>query len=91
MVGISWSGFNSLQVAANRPPALGAIVTLCSTDDRYADDVHYDGGCVASDMLQWAASMLGGTAAPRPEIVGDAGATCGFTACARRRPSSTTG
>ena len=51
MIGISWSGFNSLQVAAHRPPALEAIVTLCSTDDRYADDVHYDGGCVASDML----------------------------------------
>ncbi len=67
MIGISWSGFNSLQVAANRPPALGAIVTLCSTDDRYADDVHYDGGCVASDMLQWAASMLGWNAlAARP-------------------------
>ena len=72
MVGISWSGFNSLQVAANRPPALGAIVTLCSTDDRYADDVHYDGGCVGSDMLQWAASMLGWNAwPPDPEIVGD--------------------
>ena len=72
MIGISWSGFNSLQVAANRPPALGAIVTLCSTDDRYADDVHYDGGCVASDMLQWAASMLGWNGwPPDPEIVGE--------------------
>ena len=72
MIGISWSGFNSLQVAANRPPALGAIVTLCSTDDRYADDVHYDGGCVASDMLQWAASMLGWNAwPPDPAIVGE--------------------
>ena len=48
MIGISWSGFNGLQVAARRPPALKAIVTLCSTDDRYADDVHYDGGCVGS-------------------------------------------
>ena len=40
MTGISWGGFNSLQVAARRPPALKAIITLCSTDDRYADDVH---------------------------------------------------
>ena len=46
MIGISWGGFNALQVAAHRPPALGAIVTLCSTDDRYADDVHYMGGCL---------------------------------------------
>ncbi|HEY3849554.1 MAG TPA: CocE/NonD family hydrolase, partial [Steroidobacteraceae bacterium] len=40
MEGISWSGFNSLQVAARRPPALKAIITHCSTDDRYADDAH---------------------------------------------------
>jgi predicted acyl esterase len=58
MWGISWGGFNALQVAARRPPTLKAIMTLCSTDDRYADDVHYRGGCVlATDMLHWASSM----------------------------------
>jgi uncharacterized protein len=72
MQGISWSGFNALQVAARRPPALRAIITLCSTDDRYADDVHYDGGCVGSDMLQWAASMFAWNARPPdPEVVGE--------------------
>jgi putative CocE/NonD family hydrolase len=65
MTGISWGGFNALQIAALRPPALRAIMTLCSTDDRYADDVHYRGGCVlASDMLHWAASMLCWNARP---------------------------
>ena len=44
MMGISWGGFNGLQIAACRPPALKAIVTICSTDDRYADDAHYMGG-----------------------------------------------
>ena len=44
MTGISWSGFNTLQVAARRPPALKAIIAACSTDDRYDDDVHYLGG-----------------------------------------------
>ena len=44
MMGISWGGFNGLQVAALRPAALKAIITLCSTDDRYRDDVHYMGG-----------------------------------------------
>ena len=34
MIGISWGGFNGLQVAARRPPALKAIVSICSTDDR---------------------------------------------------------
>jgi hypothetical protein len=37
-------GFNGLQIAARRPPALKAIVTIRSTDDRYADDAHYMGG-----------------------------------------------
>src|SRR5919205_1898240 len=46
MIGISWGGFNGLQVAARRPPALKAVVSMCSTDDRYADDVHYVGGCL---------------------------------------------
>jgi putative CocE/NonD family hydrolase len=44
MMGISWGGFNGLQVATLRPAALKAIITLCSTDDRYSDDVHYMGG-----------------------------------------------
>ena len=73
MTGISWGGFNSLQVAALRPPALKAIMTLCSTDDRYADDVHYKGGAVlALDMLHWGIYMLLANAEPPdPAIVGD--------------------
>ena len=59
MIGYSWGGFNGLQIAAHRPPALKAIVTAYSTDDRYADDCHYLGGCVlSSDMLKWASVML---------------------------------
>jgi len=73
MWGISWGGFNALQVAALRPPGLKAIMTLMSTDDRYADDVHYRGGCVeALDMLHWASSMLVWNARPPdPRLYGD--------------------
>ena len=46
MMGISWGGFNALQIAAMRPPQLKAILTACSTDDRYTDDVHHMGGCL---------------------------------------------
>lgn len=59
MFGISWGGFNSLQLAAEQPEALKAIVTVCSTDDRYADDVHYFGGAMLGiDMTSWAGTML---------------------------------
>ena len=65
MFGKSWGGFNSLQVAARRPPALKAVITIGFTDDRYHDDVHYMGGCVlASQMLPWAAVMFGYNAQP---------------------------
>jgi uncharacterized protein len=58
IMGISWGGFNGLQLAARRPPALGAIITVASTDDRYADDVHYMGGCLLGDNLSWASTMF---------------------------------
>ena len=72
MMGISWGGFNALQVAALDPPALKAIITLCSTDDRYADDAHYMGGCLLNENLQWGATLLTFCAyPPDPEIVGE--------------------
>ncbi|MBO4236155.1 CocE/NonD family hydrolase [Pseudonocardia alni] len=71
MMGISWGGFNALQVAARRPESLSAIVTVCSTDDRYADDVHYMGGCLLGDNLSWASTMFSFNACPPdPELVG---------------------
>ena len=71
MFGISWGGFNALQVAARQPPALKAIVTICSTDDRYEDDIHYKGGTLLNENLGWAATMLAySSRAPDPKIVG---------------------
>jgi hypothetical protein len=71
MEGISWSGFNSLQVAARRPPALKAIITHCSTDDRYGDDAHYKGGCIIDDMFDWGTVFLAFQGqAPDPAITG---------------------
>ena len=73
MFGISWGGFNSLQIAALAPEPLKAIVTVCSTDDRYDNDVHYMGGSVlAVDMHAWAATMLAFVSRPPdPKFVGD--------------------
>jgi putative CocE/NonD family hydrolase len=58
MMGISWGGFNSLQVAARQPEALKAIIAVGATVDRYHDDVHYKGGCVLNENFGWAATSL---------------------------------
>lgn len=72
MFGISWGGFNSLQVASHRPPALKAIITACSTDDRYADDCHFMGGCLLNNTIAWASTMFAfGAQPPDPEVVGE--------------------
>jgi putative CocE/NonD family hydrolase len=73
MFGISWGGFNALQVAALAPDALRAVVTVCSTDDRYDNDVHYTGGAVLGiDMAGWSGTMLAFTARPPdPAVVGE--------------------
>ena len=72
MIGISWGGFNGLQIAALRPEPLRAIITICSTDDRYADDVHYMGGCLLGDNLSWASTMFDqNTHPPDPLLVGE--------------------
>lgn len=72
MIGISWGGFNGLQVAARRPEALGAVISLCSTDDRYADDIHFMGGAMLTDNLGWGATAFAiCNTPPDPEIVGD--------------------
>lgn len=58
MIGISWGGFNGLQLAYRRPPELKAVVSVASTVDRYADDIHYMGGCLLSDNVNWASQMF---------------------------------
>ncbi|MEQ9487683.1 MAG: CocE/NonD family hydrolase [Alphaproteobacteria bacterium] len=58
MVGISWGGFNGLQVAMRRPPELQAVVSIASTADRYADDIHYKGGCLLINNFAWSAQMM---------------------------------
>lgn len=46
MFGTSYGGFNCIQTAMHRPPALKAIIPHAATDDRYHDDVHFSGGCL---------------------------------------------
>ena len=64
MMGKSWGGFNALQVAALRPPALRAVVSVCSTTDRFADDIHFKGGCLLGENAGWGATMLSYSSRP---------------------------
>jgi putative CocE/NonD family hydrolase len=73
MYGTSWSGFNSLQVAMRRPPALKAICSIFASDDRYGDDVHYFGGALKQlDLVDFPTYMDASNALPPvPRLAGD--------------------
>jgi uncharacterized protein len=65
MWGTSYSGFNALQMAARRPPALKAIIPIFATDRRYTDDVHYGGGARRGiDILDYPTYMVAFNALP---------------------------
>jgi putative CocE/NonD family hydrolase len=74
MFGTSYGGFNSLQVAMHRPPALKAICPMYFTDNRYSDDCHYKGGQLQMlyDVGTYGLSMVGrNMLPPRPDLVGE--------------------
>ncbi|MCI0689421.1 MAG: CocE/NonD family hydrolase, partial [Sporichthyaceae bacterium] len=65
MFGTSYSGFNAIQLAVERPPALKAIVAIYATDDRYTDDVHYMGGALRLlDLIDYPVYMAAMNALP---------------------------
>lgn len=49
MWGISWSGFNAIQLAMRRPKELKAILAMHASDDLYHDDLHYIDGVLHLD------------------------------------------
>lgn len=72
MFGKSWGAYNAFQVAARRPPALRAIAPVMGCDDRWLEDIHYYGGCLANDNFWWGSIMqLYNAMPPDPEIVGE--------------------
>lgn len=66
MMGISWGGFNSIQMAGlMHPPALKAIIAICATEDLFHDDIHYIDGLMHADEYELAMDLeLGITRAP---------------------------
>jgi predicted acyl esterase len=65
MMGISWSGFNSLQMAMRHPPELKAIIAVDATAELFHDDVHYIDGMFHVDEFELNMDMAPGmTGAP---------------------------
>jgi predicted acyl esterase len=52
MFGISWGGFNSIQMAMRNPPALRAIIAVDATEQLFHDDVHYVDGMMHFDEFE---------------------------------------
>ena len=52
MFGISWGGFNSLQMAMRHPPALKAILAVDATEQLFHDDIHYIDGMMHFDEFE---------------------------------------
>jgi hypothetical protein len=72
IIGKSWGGFNALMLAARRPPALRAVISVCASDDRYADDAHWMGGCLLLENFRWGATLFTLMALPPdPLLLGD--------------------
>ncbi len=65
MLGTSYSGFNSLHMAMDGVPELGAVCATYATDDRYTDDVHYMGGALRQlDLIDYPLYMVAMNALP---------------------------
>ncbi len=89
MMGKSWGGFNCLQAAFNQPAdgsgALKAVVSVCATTDRFADDIHFKGGCLLGENFGWGAVMLAYSSRPADPML--PATTGGMTGCGGWRPS----
>ena len=52
MLGKSWGGFNAIQMAMRRPPALKAILATAATEALFTEDVHYIDGIFHLDEFE---------------------------------------
>ena len=66
MMGISYGGFTSLQIASHAPEHLTSIIPMYFTDDRYTDDCHFRGGLMRKyyDVTSYGNMMVAWNALP---------------------------
>ncbi|MBN9070836.1 MAG: CocE/NonD family hydrolase [Rhizobiales bacterium] len=72
MIGISWGGFNALQMAATAPDCLKAVIAVAATHNRFTDDIHFMGGALLTNNLTWSQKLMADVGRPPdPLMVGD--------------------
>ena len=72
MMGCSWGGFTALQAATIGHPSLIGAVAVCATDQRFEDDMHYQGGCLLGENLNWGSWLMHTVSQPPdPQSVGE--------------------
>lgn len=65
MYGISWGGFNAIQMAMRNPSELKAIIAVDATEELFHDDIHYIDGMMHVDEFELNMDMAPGmTGAP---------------------------
>ena len=71
LLGKSWGGINALMIATRDPPELAGVVSVCATDDRWANDAHYMGGRLLAENLIWGVGLMAVAAhPPDPRLFG---------------------
>jgi len=71
MFGISWSGFNAIQLAARNPEALKAIIPVDATEDLFQDDVHYMDGIMHMDTWEMSQDLYNALPAAPDYVLDD--------------------
>jgi predicted acyl esterase len=65
MFGISWGGFNSLQMAMRHTPGLKTVLAVDATEELFHDDIHYIDGLTHVDEFELGMDLAPGmTGAP---------------------------
>ncbi len=71
MFGISWGGFQGIQVAARGPKELKAVIAQSFSPDRYRYSQVFRGGAILLRSIRWSSQLFGyKSRPPDPELVG---------------------
>lgn len=71
MFGISWGGYQAIQVAFRAPPELKAVIPISFAPDRFEFGQVFRGGSLLQRSIRWSSQIFGyKSRPPDPELVG---------------------